>query len=355
VPTWLAPNLITLAGFAFILLPHLVSVIAYGNETEGPVDGWFCVLTGVSFFVYNTLDNIDGKQARRTGTGSPMGMLFDHGLDATTCVVGNYPFLRMWQGGPGLPALVLVMMSTIMAYYLFLEEYYMGKLVLGQLSGPDDMGIFLSFCCFLTAYYGSEELWGRELEGVFGVEKMRLGQAVIYAIFAFNVAATLHQVVSNIHAGRSNATFQKRFKLPYFVAHISYMFVLILVYLGYTQLTGSTILVEAPKLTTLAYGGEFLQATLRTQVSNVSQETHMPYRRTTLASWSLLAVNAASLLATGEPLINELAMIVFICAMVWGSIAHYVYFVLQDFKRILGIEIFTIKPKVTTEESAKKK
>lgn len=175
MPTWLAPNLITLAGFAFILLPHLVSVIAYGNETEGPVDGWFCVLTGVSFFVYNTLDNIDGKQARRTGTGSPMGMLFDHGLDATTCVVGNYPFLRMWQGGPGLPALVLVMMSTIMAYYLFLEEYYMGKLVLGQLSGPDDMGIFLSLCCFLTAYYGSEELWGRELEGVFGVEKMRLG------------------------------------------------------------------------------------------------------------------------------------------------------------------------------------
>lgn len=81
----------------------------------------------------------------------------------------------------------------------------------------------------------------------------------------------------------------------------------------------------------------------------------MPYRRTTLASWSLLAVNAASLLATGEPLINELAMIVLICAMVWGSIAHYVYYVLQDFKRILGIEIFTIKPKMTAEESAKKK
>ena len=81
----------------------------------------------------------------------------------------------------------------------------------------------------------------------------------------------------------------------------------------------------------------------------------MPYRRTTLASWSLLAVNAASLLATGEPLINELAMIVLICAMVWGSLAHYVYYVLQDFKRILGIEIFTIKPKMTAEESTKAK
>ena len=27
------------------------------------------------------MDAIDGKQARRTGTGSPLGELFDHGLD----------------------------------------------------------------------------------------------------------------------------------------------------------------------------------------------------------------------------------------------------------------------------------
>jgi ethanolaminephosphotransferase len=30
------------------------------------------------------LDNLDGKQARRTGTSSPLGMMFDHGCDALT-------------------------------------------------------------------------------------------------------------------------------------------------------------------------------------------------------------------------------------------------------------------------------
>ena len=30
------------------------------------------------------LDNMDGKQARRTGSSSPLGMLFDHGCDALT-------------------------------------------------------------------------------------------------------------------------------------------------------------------------------------------------------------------------------------------------------------------------------
>jgi phosphatidylglycerophosphate synthase len=29
--------------------------------------------------MYQTLDAIDGKQARRTGTSSPLGELFDHG------------------------------------------------------------------------------------------------------------------------------------------------------------------------------------------------------------------------------------------------------------------------------------
>ncbi len=33
-------------------------------------------------FIYQTLDNIDGKQARKTGNSSPLGMLFDHGCDA---------------------------------------------------------------------------------------------------------------------------------------------------------------------------------------------------------------------------------------------------------------------------------
>ena len=44
LPLWLAPNLITLTSFAFIVLPHLLLVALYGNETEGPCPSWFCVL-----------------------------------------------------------------------------------------------------------------------------------------------------------------------------------------------------------------------------------------------------------------------------------------------------------------------
>lgn len=42
---------------------------------------WACLLTAIGLFLFQTLDAIDGKQARRTGSSSPLGQLFDHGLD----------------------------------------------------------------------------------------------------------------------------------------------------------------------------------------------------------------------------------------------------------------------------------
>lgn len=39
--------------------------------------------------MYSTLDNVDGKQARRTQSSSPLGELFDHGCDALNCTIGG--------------------------------------------------------------------------------------------------------------------------------------------------------------------------------------------------------------------------------------------------------------------------
>ena len=80
-------------------------------------------------------------------------------------------------------------------------------------------------------------------------------------------------------------------------------------------------------------------------VSSVTHENHMPYRRTTFASWFLMALNGASFILKGEPIFNEFWMMAAICTMVWAALTHFVYFVLQDFKRILDINIFTIKQK----------
>lgn len=41
-------------------------------------------MCGLGLFIYQSLDAIDGKQARRTGSSSPLGELFDHGCDSVS-------------------------------------------------------------------------------------------------------------------------------------------------------------------------------------------------------------------------------------------------------------------------------
>lgn len=45
---------------------------------------WLYYLNGFSVFWYLHLDCLDGKQARRTKSSSPLGQLFDHGMLADT-------------------------------------------------------------------------------------------------------------------------------------------------------------------------------------------------------------------------------------------------------------------------------
>ena len=95
LPMWLAPNLITLFGFAFNVATVLIMVIGFGPECGGPLPGWFCAWFGIAYQIYQTADNCDGKQARRTGSGSPLGMLCDHGCDATTAILIPFIFTRL--------------------------------------------------------------------------------------------------------------------------------------------------------------------------------------------------------------------------------------------------------------------
>ncbi|NWH65878.1 CHPT1 Cholinephosphotransferase, partial [Geococcyx californianus] len=47
---------------------------------------WAYILSALGLFIYQSLDAIDGKQARRTNSTSPLGELFDHGCDSVSTV-----------------------------------------------------------------------------------------------------------------------------------------------------------------------------------------------------------------------------------------------------------------------------
>eukprot|EP01025_Chloroclados_australasicus_P043798 TRINITY_DN4697_c0_g3_i1.p2 TRINITY_DN4697_c0_g3~~TRINITY_DN4697_c0_g3_i1.p2 ORF type:complete len:179 (-),score=14.32 TRINITY_DN4697_c0_g3_i1:820-1281(-) len=80
-PLWLAPNVITLAALMGIVIAYLVQTY-YSPGYSDDVPSWVSWLCALAMFLYVNLDCMDGKQARRTGSSSPLGQLFDHGCDA---------------------------------------------------------------------------------------------------------------------------------------------------------------------------------------------------------------------------------------------------------------------------------
>ncbi|KAK5643129.1 hypothetical protein RI129_006974 [Pyrocoelia pectoralis] len=107
LPIWLAPNLITIVGLLINVITTLI-LVWYAPDAKIEAPRWACFLCALGLFVYQSLDAIDGKQARRTNSASPLGELFDHGCDSistvfvalSTCIsiqLGHYPHWMFFQ------------------------------------------------------------------------------------------------------------------------------------------------------------------------------------------------------------------------------------------------------------------
>ena len=62
--------------------------------------------------------------------------------------------------------------------------------------------------------------------------------------------------------------------------------------------------------------------------------------------WALMGVNAISIYTSGQPVMDEYLMICLVVIVGWICVMHQVYHTIDDFKRILNIKMFIIKPKV---------
>jgi len=68
----MAPNLITLVGLMFNVSGCLIYLWDDTTFTK-KFPAWMYIYSATTAFIYQTLDAVDGKQARRTGTSSPLG------------------------------------------------------------------------------------------------------------------------------------------------------------------------------------------------------------------------------------------------------------------------------------------
>lgn len=105
-----------------------------GNENNKRTLKHFVCLCSALVFLLLHIDGVDGKQARRTNSSTPLGELFDHGLDSWACiffVATVYSIFGREESGVSVATLYYILWVVLFSFILsHWEKYNTGILFL---------------------------------------------------------------------------------------------------------------------------------------------------------------------------------------------------------------------------------
>lgn len=156
VPRWMAPNLITVVGFMFNVIPHLM-IIWSEDPGSTPSNALFFV-QGLSMIIYSLCDNTDGKQARKTNTSSPLGMILDHGCDAISCCLLTLSVSSLLGLSKRMQALMLAV-NAFLFFMANLEQYFTHYLYLPKINAVSEGLWGIAVMCMVSPLLGGQAFW----------------------------------------------------------------------------------------------------------------------------------------------------------------------------------------------------
>uniref|UniRef100_A0A7N2MUR8 Reverse transcriptase zinc-binding domain-containing protein n=1 Tax=Quercus lobata TaxID=97700 RepID=A0A7N2MUR8_QUELO len=191
-PLWMP--YITLIGFMFLVVSALLGYI-YSPRLDSAPPRWVHFAHGLLLFLYQTFDAVDGKQARRTNSSSPLGELFDHGCDAIACALEALAFGSTAMCGRD--TFWFWVISAVPFYGATWESYFTNTLILPAINGPTEGLMLIYFVHFFTAIVGAE-WWAQQfgksipfLSWVPFLHEIPTSRAALFLMIAFAVIPTI--------------------------------------------------------------------------------------------------------------------------------------------------------------------
>ncbi|KAF1863727.1 hypothetical protein Lal_00030816 [Lupinus albus] len=395
--------MITLTGFMFLLLSALLGYI-YSPQLDSAPPRWVHFAHGLLLFLYQTFDAVDGKQARRTNSSSPLGELFDHGCDALACtfealafgstaMCGRSTFWfwlisavtfygATWEhdhevthpnpgnslsacGGktayfypPQAPlsgslmqwTALLLESLTVFLTLQFVKHFFTNTLILPAINGPTEGLMIIYVCHFFTAIVGAE-WWANQfgqslpfLNWLPFIGGIPTYAAALYLMIAFGVIPTVTLNISNIH----KVVKARNGSMPLALAMLYPFVVLVGGVLVWDYLSPSDILGTYPHLAIIGTGLIFGYLVGRMILAHLCDE---PKGLKTGMCMSLLYIpfaiaNAlASRLNDGVPLVDERLVLLGYCLFSVALYLHFATTVIHEITDALGIYCFRITRK----------
>ncbi|XP_058836579.1 cholinephosphotransferase 1 isoform X4 [Topomyia yanbarensis] len=343
VPLWLAPNLITSVGLIVNIITTLILIYFSPNGREEP-PRWACALCALGLFFYQSLDAIDGKQARRTNSSSPLGELFDHGCDSistvfvalSACVsvqLGYYPRWMFFQ----------CFCAMTLFYCAHWQTYVSGTLRFGKIDVTEAqctiIGIHL-----ISAVFGPS-IWMTKLPIMGGID-IRI-VPLYFAVFVFGLLAYENaSVIFTGGVGKNGSTVAGTSVLS---PIIPFLFVVVPAYV-ISQKSTDHIYENHPSLYIMAFG------MITAKVTNRLVVAHMTKSEMEYLDWGLIGPLCLFLNQYFNSFLPEYYLLWF--AMLWCSVdlVRYCGQVCLEICAYLKIELFRIpyppRPLMTSQASS---
>lgn len=328
-PQWLAPNLMTILGLMVNVLTCaiLMGLSPNANHTVSPI--WF-IFCAVGLFFYQTLDACDGKQARRTGSSSPLGELFDHGCDAIStifvalgvCVaikLGEYPFVMLFQ----------CTMAIFLFYCAHWQTYVTGTLRFGKFDVTEAQFSVMAIH-LISAIFG-QDVWSTKLLFI-ELRFLPCLSSVVGACIALGsyLCVATSQSTPNVCEGSSYA--------PLVPALLTFAPSVIMAYKSPPLLTTS------PCLFLMTFGLVAVKLTFRLIVAHMT--------RSELRTWDPTLVSGMAIFLNQyfDYPMNETMLLWFAIVFTVADLLFYADRVCHQICDHLKIELFRISPQVVTDK-----
>uniref|UniRef100_A0A1I8PM80 diacylglycerol cholinephosphotransferase n=1 Tax=Stomoxys calcitrans TaxID=35570 RepID=A0A1I8PM80_STOCA len=327
-PLWLAPNLITIVGLVVNIITTLI-LVAHAPEGTAPPPRWTCLLCALGLFIYQSLDSIDGKQARRTNTSSPLGELFDHGCDSIStvfvalsacisCQLGHYPNWLFFQ----------CFCAIGLFYCAHWQTYVSGTLRFGKIDVTEAQ--FTIMGIHMISFFFGPEIWMTKLSYI-GCELRILP---LYFAFGIDMLLALRytKVITTEGCGKNGSSVAGTSVLSPSIP----LTLVVLPAFIIAQKSPENIFTEHSSLYIVAFG------MVAAKVTNKLVIAHMTKAEMEYLDWSLLGPALLFLNQYFNCVVPEIWLLWF--SLIWGTqdLVRYCSQVCLEICAHLNIQLFTI-------------
>ncbi|XP_028053817.1 choline/ethanolaminephosphotransferase 1-like isoform X10 [Camellia sinensis] len=346
-PLWMPPNMITLMGFMFLVISTLLSYI-YSPRLDSIPPRWVLFAHGLLLFLYQTFDAVDGKQARRTSSSSPLGELFDHGCDALACAFASLAFgSTIMSGGTTFWFWVITAVPFYLATW---EHYFTNTLILPVINGPTEGLMLIYLCHFFTAIVGADwwaQPFGKSLPFLSWVpliNEIPTNKVTLFAIIVFAIIPTslfnVYNVCKVVRARKGSMLLALAMLYPFVVLVGG---VLIWDYLSPYDLIGNY-----PHLVIVGTGFAFGFLVGRMILSHLCDEPKGLKTSMCMSLFYLPFAIANALTARlndGVPLVDDRWVLLLYCVYTGSLYLHFAVSVIHEITTALGIYCFRVTRK----------